>query len=368
MEAVKVRVRRAGIADVSALAKIDAASFPGHSLPVDYYHEAIMFSAVAVLVAVDEAGSALGYVTLFEDQHNEDGLQVGSLATLPVARRRGVATALLTGLMKLAARSTRSRLRLFTSPDNLAARQLYEHLGFKDTGMIEPAPDPVESRIVYEIELLADDASRTDRATLLSDEAAAGISFSNVLIGIGTAAVGLLIANPPPGASVLTLASGLLILVTSIYSTLCYANSHGLLRADPANRAAALVPVLWGNALSEYLGVFLINVLIVGAVWAYSNDAMLTRITYCIVSAGFVAYVASTFSLLSRSITARGVRLVIAASMVTIGVAAVEAIAAAAYLWGYGLGLAYLLICVGLCVVDLRQQHLAILAPGEVRK
>ena len=71
----------------------------------------------------------------------------------------------------------------------------------------------------------------SDWKSLISSEASAGISFSSVLIGIGTAIVGASITSPPPRAIEIILLSGTLILITCFYSAICYANTHGTLRS-----------------------------------------------------------------------------------------------------------------------------------------
>ena len=148
----------------------------------------------------------------------------------------------------------------------------------------------------------------SDWKSLISSEASAGISFSSVLIGIGTAIVGAAITSPPPIAIEIVLLSGTLILITGFYSAICYANTHGILRSVHATEERAVKPIIWGNALSEYFGVYLLNYTIPFLVLSYTNNALATRMTLTVIGISFLVYHLSNFDMLERIIRKRWIR------------------------------------------------------------
>ena len=140
----------------------------------------------------------------------------------------------------------------------------------------------------------------SDWKSLISSEASAGISFSSVLIGIGTAIVGASITSPPPRAIEIILLSGTLILITGFYSAICYANTHGTLRSSDVTEERAIKPIIWGNAISEYFGVYLINYTIPFLVLSYTNNIFAARMTLIVIGIGFLIYHLSNFDMLER--------------------------------------------------------------------
>ena len=74
-------------------------------------------------------------------------LYVDALATAPEHRRRGIATALLADVERLAQRAGLKGVALDTGIENRAARALYERYGFTQRGL-RPAPDERTARAV----------------------------------------------------------------------------------------------------------------------------------------------------------------------------------------------------------------------------
>lgn len=137
--------------------------------------------------------------------------------------------------------------------------------------------------------------------THISNEATAGISFANVLLGVGLALVGLLVTNPP-AADILTPAVfASCIAFSSFFATLFYANVHGALRLYSEEQYKRAM--IYGNAATEYLGVFLLLATFPQVVFAYTGNVMLTWSCAVIVGVGFWLYSFSGFDLLSRWLT-----------------------------------------------------------------
>jgi len=143
----QVRIRPARLADHAALARLDAAAWtPEAGFPSVMRSAAsadgAFFSAgnppEAHLVA-ELDGSIVGYIRLKAPTslpENAHVMQVQGLAVGPSARRRGVASALLTAAEEhLRARGAR-KLTLRVLSSNSAAIRLYEQLGFAREGAL----------------------------------------------------------------------------------------------------------------------------------------------------------------------------------------------------------------------------------------
>jgi len=78
-------------------------------------------------VAKDEAGTVTGYCSVWRVL---DELHINNLAVLPSRRRAGVATALLTYVLREGAGLGATRATLEVRRSNDAARLLYERFGF----------------------------------------------------------------------------------------------------------------------------------------------------------------------------------------------------------------------------------------------
>ena len=149
---------------------------------------------------------------------------------------------------------------------------------------------------------MSDNSSLREWKDLLSAEASAGISFANLFIAIGTALLGLLVSKMPLSAAPLLIILGSTLVISGFYTSICYANTCGRIRNKNNSKSHMLKPIVWGNALSEYLGVYFLNFTIPTTIWAYTNNAVFTRVSYCIVVFGFIIYHLSNFDMLERII------------------------------------------------------------------
>ncbi|MGH3432573.1 MAG: GNAT family N-acetyltransferase [Thermocrispum sp.] len=99
-----------------------------------------------VLVAVDASGELLGTVTVvlpgspLAEISRPGEVEVRMLATSPVARGRGVGTALVEAVLARARGLGAARVVLCTLPGMTAAHGLYERLGFRRAGDLDWEP------------------------------------------------------------------------------------------------------------------------------------------------------------------------------------------------------------------------------------
>lgn len=86
--------------------------------------------STALLVA-ERVGEVVGYAVLW---FAADEAELGDMAVLPEARRRGLGRWLLDGALAEAARRGAKRVYLEVRESNTAARSLYERAGFETAG------------------------------------------------------------------------------------------------------------------------------------------------------------------------------------------------------------------------------------------
>ena len=105
-------------------------------------HEGISF----VYLARDAERRMIGFCSFWRIL---DELHINNLAVLPTHRRQGVASALLTSVLREGARLGTRRVTLEVRLSNDAARRLYERFGFSVAGVRrEYYSNPVEDAIV----------------------------------------------------------------------------------------------------------------------------------------------------------------------------------------------------------------------------
>lgn len=117
------------VSQASELAKIDAVCF------TDPWSETSFREALAgegyAFVALEEEGALIGYAGMLTVLDTAD---ITNVAVLPAFRRQGLARRLLTVLTVKAREQGVTRLQLEVRESNVAARTLYESLGFKADG------------------------------------------------------------------------------------------------------------------------------------------------------------------------------------------------------------------------------------------
>jgi GNAT superfamily N-acetyltransferase len=135
-----VAVRRAALADAARLAPLFDAYRQFYQLAPDvagalaWMTDRLRRGDATILVAADAAdGTPLGFTQLYTTLCSLSLAPYAILSDLyvvPGARRRGVARQLLVAAREFAVETGLSRLELQTARDNVAARALYESLGW----------------------------------------------------------------------------------------------------------------------------------------------------------------------------------------------------------------------------------------------
>lgn len=126
----KLRIRSARLADLPALAAIERASFPD-PWPEEFLRAYLDDPHALALVAEDP--QPVGFLIVRDEAAARGGraLHIHDLAVAPPCRRRGVGSALLAELVRVARCRGVARIRLEVRVTNEAARRFYEKHGFQ---------------------------------------------------------------------------------------------------------------------------------------------------------------------------------------------------------------------------------------------
>lgn len=134
-----ISIRRADLADLDGLAIMFDAYRQFYEQPADlglarrFIEQRLQKSESLILLAVDDAGQALGFCQLYPSFCSVEAKPIQVLYDLfvrPEARRSGAGRALLIAAHQQAACAGVARLDLTTARTNLAAQALYESLGW----------------------------------------------------------------------------------------------------------------------------------------------------------------------------------------------------------------------------------------------
>ena len=140
-------VRLASLADVEALLKIEEECF-------EYPYDRLVFEEIlrrrgCTILLAEVLDNPIGYVAFEKKGH------VGTIISLGVVERfrhRGIGTYLMAQALTMLKGAGVRRVVLQVSVKNLAARRLYEKLGFKAEGLLRGYYRGEEDAILYSLE------------------------------------------------------------------------------------------------------------------------------------------------------------------------------------------------------------------------
>lgn len=154
-----VRIRSAKPDDAETLERIELATFDGDRLSRRSLRHHLVSPTADVMIA--EIGrEPAGYAMMFYRRGTRIG-RLYSISTLPQARGRGVARALMAACERAARRRDCSVLRLEVREDNAAAIRLYESLGYVAFGRYETYYDDGASALRFDKPLRGPLAARS---------------------------------------------------------------------------------------------------------------------------------------------------------------------------------------------------------------
>jgi ribosomal protein S18 acetylase RimI-like enzyme len=144
----RVAIRAAKIDDAAALERIEAVSFDGDRLSRRSLNHHLQSPTCDAFVAV-LAGRIVGYAMLFY-RSTSTLARLYSIATVPEARGKGAANALMAACEKAARKRSCTALRLEVRADNPGAIGLYRKLGYAEFGRYENYYEDGEAALRFE--------------------------------------------------------------------------------------------------------------------------------------------------------------------------------------------------------------------------
>ena len=147
-----IRLRRMTRRDVPEVLGIERRSFPNPWPPSTFEGEIQNIGLSFPIVAVDEeTGAIAGYVIYWVIR---DEVQINNIAVHPDFRRRRIAEDMLRGILDTLGDQGIQFVSLEVRAGNVAARALYDKLGFKPIGLRkEYYMNPVEDAVVMGLSL-----------------------------------------------------------------------------------------------------------------------------------------------------------------------------------------------------------------------
>jgi ribosomal-protein-alanine N-acetyltransferase len=124
-------IREMSEADIPRVMRIERISFPT-PWTEEMFRQQLLLDDIAVNLICDVGDTTVGYAVswvAFDEMH------LLSIAVAPAERRKGIASGLLTGLMKRCAIAGVFRIILEVRTGNAAARKFYDNRGFNVIGI-----------------------------------------------------------------------------------------------------------------------------------------------------------------------------------------------------------------------------------------
>ena len=143
----------------------------------------------------------------------------------------------------------------------------------------------------------------------LVDEANTSVAFANSLATIGVAIVGYLLQQQSLDRFDTSILLSILLVFSSFFASIFYANVTGCIRHS--GEFQALVPMCYGNALTEYLGVYLLVALFPLVVHGVTLNLIFATAAAGVTFASLCVYHVSGFDLLARAFVSTAARAVV---------------------------------------------------------
>lgn len=132
MNSFSYKIRKANIADIKAIVRIERESFPAYPYPSEAFYYFYRKCPDLFLLAEYE-GEVVGYVLGCSE---DDSGHVISIAVSHRFRKRGIGRALMMELEKKMAEKGIRKVRLEVSASNEVARKMYNSLGYREIGIL----------------------------------------------------------------------------------------------------------------------------------------------------------------------------------------------------------------------------------------
>lgn len=136
---------------IPEIIRLEKEAFGGPAALNEWTLPMLMANGKVFVLELD--GKVCAEAGLLRQWTNPPGAYLVTFCVANAKRRQGVGSFLLTKVVESLAAEGFSRLSLTVSPDNLAARSLYEGAGFKTISFLPEHYGPGEDRLLMELRL-----------------------------------------------------------------------------------------------------------------------------------------------------------------------------------------------------------------------
>jgi [ribosomal protein S18]-alanine N-acetyltransferase len=297
-------IRSAQHEDLQSVVALDHAAFGSEAYPYSYFRQMMDLASDGFLVADRPGLGVVGYVLGLRAQPGAAAAWLVSLVVDTGHRQTGTGTALVRRLLDMFEDGDATPIRLYVDPTNGLAVHVYRRMGFRRVDIIRDCFGPGGDRLLMQrgdpIHTTGAPAigQRSERNRLLLDEGQSGLAFVSILFVITSVLTSVYATSSR--REFLPFAFLVVAMFGSLLASLFYANLAGeLVRLNaPADRATKALS--WGNALSEFVGVYPLMFAFPLVTWTLFGEVSAAAFALAVVAVSFAAYHLSGFDLLRR--------------------------------------------------------------------
>jgi ribosomal-protein-alanine N-acetyltransferase len=245
---------------------------------------------------VAEAHSGIvGYLLAGKSPDVPTRAVIFSMGVIPEEQGKGVGRALLTKALAVLTDAGVAEVELTVSPESERAFKFYRSMDFKESGSLaENLFGPGKHRIRMTKVIEAGCSAKDEH---LLDEVSASLAFTNLLVAVSVAALaGLIAVN---STNFVAYWYVIVALLGSLYSSIFYANVSGLVARLRGTRNLSR-PLIIGNTLSEYMGVYPFVLVFPLLVLSLSKSTLAAGLAAVANGIAFVLYHFSHFNIFRR--------------------------------------------------------------------
>ncbi len=297
-----ITIRQVKNKDLEQVTKIEKECFPEPNYQYFFFKQLNDLPLETLIVAEHDSGELAGFCFALKSDIEKQTAWILTIDVSPKYQNQKIGRQLTQAIIIKLFGAGISVIKLTVKIGNENAIKLYNAFGFKICEIQDNYFKDDEKRYIMSLENNQDKKEDLN-PELLMGEVGISIAFVNVLFGISTVVISVVSssdgAKANPEKFYIPLIYLFMILFSSLYASIFYANSTGVIsRLKKLNSVSK--PIIYGNILSEFFGLFPLTVAIPLLVYAFSNNIFFSYIILSIDLLAFGLYHISKFNILSR--------------------------------------------------------------------
>lgn len=295
-----ITIRKFNPEDLSEIVKIEKETFGEQAFSKDVFIQLGLSNPEGFFVALNEEKKIVGYLAsvLTINSKNAWGFSIGIKNEY---QNIGISKGLINYAIEYAENFNLDSVEFSVLKQNSIAIKLFNSLGFSKK--VQNSDSNFGDREIWKFDF----TNKNKEDSTYFDESSISISFVSVLFGVSALIFSFLLTNNNELKEIYSLSTLAIILLTSFYSALFYANYSGVVRLNSNTHK----PILIGNILSEYFGVYLITIVIPLLIAEMYSNQIATFVILGLSVILFNIYQFSGFSILFRYIKGKFIYLFI---------------------------------------------------------